>query len=128
VGVPYYASEVLKISLPHSTYGLDVVAFIGWQHEREHHQFVEIQQVLNQHGILINERTVGKLYRQFLALVGGLNTAIETRLATTMTKHGGLIWAIDALQPEGHGTLAVCSVRGFGRHSGRCVASRAGQR
>lgn len=104
-GVHYYASGVLKISLPHSTYGLDVLAFIGWQHEREHHQLVEIQQALNQHGILINERSVGKLYRQFLALLGGLNTAIEARLAATVAKHGGLIWAIDALQPEGHGTL-----------------------
>jgi hypothetical protein len=51
------------ISLPHSTYGLDVLAFIGWQHEHEHKQLVEIQRQLNARGVLVNERNVGKLYR-----------------------------------------------------------------
>ena len=100
----YYARGVLLISLPYSTYGLDVLALIGWQHEREHRQFVEIQKQLNQQGILINERTVGKQYRQFLALLGGMNDKKRKRLAETEEKHGGLIWAIDALQPEGCGS------------------------
>jgi hypothetical protein len=104
-GTHYYASRTLLISLPYSTYGLDVLAFIGWQHEHEHRQLVEIQQELNQRGILINERNVGKLYRQFLALLGGMNERIEEQLEETAEKHGGLIWGIDALQPEGHGTL-----------------------
>jgi hypothetical protein len=43
----YYAHGVLKVSLPYSTYGLDVLAFIGWQHEHQHQQLVEIQQHLN---------------------------------------------------------------------------------
>ncbi|WP_242038155.1 endonuclease domain-containing protein [Tolypothrix sp. FACHB-123] len=34
-GKHYYATGVLKYSLPYSTYGLDVLAFIGWQHEHE---------------------------------------------------------------------------------------------
>lgn len=104
-GQHYHASGVLKISLPYSTYGLDVLAFIGWQHEQEHKQFVEIQKKLNERGVTINERNVGKLYRQFLALLGGLNERVEKRLAETAAKHGGLIWGIDALQPEGDGTL-----------------------
>jgi hypothetical protein len=29
-----------------------VLAFIGWQHEREHKQFVEIQKKLNERGIV----------------------------------------------------------------------------
>jgi hypothetical protein len=93
------------ISLPHSTYGLDVLAYIGWQHEHEHQQLVEIQRELNEREILINERNTGKLYRQFLALLGGLNERLEKRLKETAEEHGGLIWALDALQPEGHGTL-----------------------
>lgn len=101
----YYASGVLKVSLPYSTYGLDVLAFIGWQHEQENRQLVEIQRELNQRGILINERTVGKAYRQFLALLGGMAVQRSQRLADTSQEHGGLIWAVDALQPEGHGTL-----------------------
>jgi len=101
----YYARGVLMISLPHSTYGLDVLAFIGWQHEHEHRQFVEIQKKLSRQGILINERTVGKLYRQFLALLAGMNEKKRERLVEAEQEHGGLIWAIDALQPEGCGSL-----------------------
>lgn len=66
---------------------------------------VEIQRELNLRGIEINERTVGKMYRQFLALLGGLSTPIYDRLAQTAAAHGGLIWTIDALQPEASGTL-----------------------
>jgi len=99
-GATYYASGVLSISLPYSTYGLDVLAFIGWRHEHDHCQFVEIQRQLQQRGLLINERTVGKLYRQFLALLGGMTTQHQQRLQTAAHQHGGLIWAIDALQPE----------------------------
>ncbi|MBD2248927.1 hypothetical protein [Nostoc sp. FACHB-888] len=104
-GQHYLAGGVLKYSLPKSTYGLDVLAFIGWQHEQEHQQLVEIQRSLNQRGIEINESNVGKLYRQFLALLGGTMAHTQKKLAATAHEHGGLIWAIDALQPEGHGTL-----------------------
>jgi hypothetical protein len=101
----YYASGVLWISLPHSTYGLDVLAFIGWQHEHEHWQLAEIWRELNQRGIVVNERNVGKLYRQFLALLGGLTEGKRQRLAAAAQQYGGLIWGMDALKPEGHGTL-----------------------
>jgi hypothetical protein len=104
-GHHYHASGVLRISLPHSTYGLDVLAFIGWQHEHEHKQLVEIQEMLNQRGIEVCESHVGRLYRQFLALLGGMNERVKRRLDETVEEHGGLIWGIDALQPEGHGTL-----------------------
>ncbi|MBD2533563.1 hypothetical protein H6G97_29985 [Nostoc flagelliforme FACHB-838] len=82
-----------------------MLAFIGWQHEHEHQQLVEVQRSLNQRGVEINESNVGKLYRQFLALLGGTIAHTQAKLAATAVEHGGLIWAIDALQPEGHGTL-----------------------
>jgi len=104
-GHHYHASGVLRISLPQSTYGLDVMAHIGWQHEHEHKQFVEIQEQLNQQGIEVSERHVGRLYRQFLALLGGKEARVKSRLEETAKEHGGLIWGIDALQPEGCGTL-----------------------
>jgi hypothetical protein len=105
VGMRYYASQMWTVSLPRSTYGLDVLAYIGWQHEHEHRQLVEIQHLLNARGVLINERNVGKLYRQFLALLGGLNAPKQARLAAAAATHGGVVWAVDALQPEGDGTL-----------------------
>lgn len=104
-GKHYYASQASLISLPKSTYGLDVLAYIGWQHEHEHKQLVEIQQELNKRGILINERNTGKLYRQFLAFLGAMSERTERRLEQAVAEHGGLIWALDALQPEGYGTL-----------------------
>jgi hypothetical protein len=104
-GHHYHASRVWRISLPQSTYGLDVLAFIGWQHEHEHKQFAETQEMLNERGIEVSERHVGRLYRQFLALLGGMNERVRRRLDETAEGHGGVIWGIDALQPEGHGTL-----------------------
>lgn len=104
-GENYYASKVLLISLPSSTYGLDVLAFIGWQHEKEHKQLVEIQRELNQRKIKINERNVGKLYRQFLALLGAPNAQSAKKLAETVEQHGGVIYGLDGLQPEGCGSL-----------------------
>lgn len=104
-GTRYYASQVLLLSLPSSTYGLDVLAYIGWRHEHDQRQFVEIQRELNEKGIEINERNVGKLYRQYLALLGATSETIRERLDEIVEKHGGLILGVDALQPEGHGSL-----------------------
>ena len=104
-GKRYYASQVLLLSLPKSTYGLDVLAYIGWRHEHEHRQLVEIQRELNQRGVEINERNVGKLYRQYLALLGAASEPILKKLDETVAGHGGLILGVDALQPEGHGNL-----------------------
>jgi hypothetical protein len=104
-GTRYYASQVLMLSLPSSTYGLDVLAYIGWRHEHDQRQLVEIQRELNQKGIEINERNVGKLYRQYLALLGATSEAVQKKLDVIVEKHGGLILGVDALQPEGHGSL-----------------------
>lgn len=34
-----------------------------------------------------------------------MDSLSQQKLANTNAEHGGLIWAVDALQPEGHGTL-----------------------
>ena len=105
-GVHYHARGALRYSLPFSTYGLDVLAHIGWQHEHEHKRLKEIKAQLNAQGILISERHVGRLYRQFLALLGGgMEEEVLKRLQASAEERGGVVWAIDALQPEGHGTL-----------------------
>jgi hypothetical protein len=63
--------------------------------------------------ICCNGRNVGKLYRQFLALLGGTIAHRAEKLAATAIEHGGLIWAIDALQPSMSWNLAICAVRGI---------------
>lgn len=121
----YYAGRVWLYSLPGSTYGLDVLAWIGWQHEHEHRQLVEIQRLLNQRGIAVNERNVGKLYRQFLALLSATSENARDSLEQTAREYGGLIWAVDALQPEGScGLLYVL----YEVLSGKPVAALQGER
>jgi hypothetical protein len=86
-GTIYYAGRAWLYSLPFSTYGLDVLAYIGWCHEHEHKQLVEIQRELNGMGMAITERNVGKLSRQFLALLGGLDEQKQAKLAETTREH-----------------------------------------
>jgi hypothetical protein len=105
-GVHYHTRGALRYSLPFSTYGLDVLSYIGWQHDHEHKQLREIQRQLNEQGIIVSERTVGRLYRQFLALLGGsAQEKVVKQLQASAAERGGVVWAIDALQPQGHGTL-----------------------
>ncbi|MCZ7569085.1 MAG: transposase [Ardenticatenaceae bacterium] len=102
----YHAqASALRLSLPFGTYGVDVLAFIGWQRDDEQRSLVEIQRQLTARGIEISERHVGRLYRDSLSLVGGLTVEIQARLAATVQTHGGLIWAVDGLQPEADAPL-----------------------
>jgi len=57
--------------------------------------------MLNQRGIAVNERNVGKLYRQFLAWLSAGSENACANLEKTVQEYGGLIWAVAALQPEG---------------------------
>lgn len=100
-GQRFYAGKVWRYSLPRGSYGLDVLAYIGWEHDHAHRQLVEIQRDLNEQGVEINERNVGKLYRQFLALLSGAGEDFKARLQATVQQYGGVIWAIDGLEPEG---------------------------
>jgi hypothetical protein len=82
---------------------MDVIAFVGIQRDREHKQFIEIQGLLNERGVEINDWSVGRLYRLFLALVEGSWPQRRERMAAAAAKHGGLILAADGLAPDGAG-------------------------
>lgn len=60
---------------------------------------------MNRRGVEVNERNVGKLYRQFLALLGASQETTLEKLRKTVEECGGVIWAVDALQPEGNSGL-----------------------
>jgi hypothetical protein len=102
-GTHFHAGGHLRVSPPYSTYGLDVIAFVGIQHEREHKQFTEIQTLLNEQGVAINDSSVGRLYRLFLALVAGTWPHRRQRVAEAAHQHGGLILMADGLSPDGAG-------------------------
>ena len=102
-GTHFHAGGHLRVSPPYSTYGLDVIAFVGIQREREHKQFTEIEELLNQRGVQVNDSSVGRLYRLFLALVEGTWPKRRERLAAAAQQHGGLILMADGLSPDGAG-------------------------
>jgi hypothetical protein len=102
-GTHFHAAEHLKVSPPYSTYGMDVIAFVGIQHDRAHKQFTEIEGLLNERGIEINDWSVGRLYRLFLALLEGSWPRRRERMATAAAQHGGLILMADGLAPDGAG-------------------------
>jgi len=102
-GTHFHAAGHLKVSPPHSTYGMDTIAFVGIQHDREHKQFTEIQDLLNQRGVAINDTSVGRLYRRFLALIEGAWPQRRERIAAAAAQHGGLILMADGLEPDGAG-------------------------
>lgn len=103
-GKHYHAHGHLKISLPYSTYGLDVVAHVGIQRELYHRQLIEITRDLNEHKkIEINDKSVGRLYRQFLALVSGAWPKRQACLRLAAEQFGGLVLLTDGLAPDGEG-------------------------
>jgi hypothetical protein len=99
-GTHYHAAEQLKVSPPYSTYGMDVIAFVGIQRDREHKQFDEIERLLNERGVAINDWSAGHLYRLFLALVEGSWPQRRERIEAAAAQHGGLILMADGLAPD----------------------------
>ncbi|MDM8529709.1 hypothetical protein QUF63_00960 [Anaerolineales bacterium HSG25] len=97
--------EVLQISLPKSTYGLDVLAYIGWEHDRKYRQFTEIGEELREKGIEISDRHVSRLYNEYLALLGGLTEVRKAKLSEAEKEHGGLVWGLDGLKPDKNGPM-----------------------
>lgn len=88
-----------------------MIARIGQQRQREHKQFVEIQQHLNEQGVEINDTSVGRLYRLFLALMSGNWPQRSEKMKAAAQEYGGLILMCDGLQPDGEGPyLYVLSV------------------
>jgi hypothetical protein len=82
---------------------MDAIAFVGIQHDREHKQFTEIRTLLNERGVEVNDSSVGRLYRLFLALVEGTWPQRRKRIAAAANQHGGLILMADGLSPDGAG-------------------------
>jgi len=100
----YHATPAEKLSLPHVTYGLDVMAHIAQRRNDEQRQFKEIwRELQSDFGVEISEREVGRLYRKIQALLLGNQIAIRQELAAAVEKYGRLIMVVDGLQPDGGG-------------------------
>lgn len=100
----YHATQGAKLSLPHVTYGLDVMAYIAHRRNGEQKQFKEIWRELRiEYQVEISEREVGLLYRKIQALLMGGQEEIHQELTATVQKYGRLLMAVDGLQPDGGG-------------------------
>jgi hypothetical protein len=94
-------------ALPQGEFGLDVIAFIGQLRAREQRSVPQIHQTLRERGVEIAERSVTVLLHRYEDLVA-LHLADPVRLRERLAGQGGVILALDGLQPDvGHEVLWV---------------------
>jgi hypothetical protein len=89
------------VSLPECTYGLDVIAQIGWWRDREHLNREQIHARLEGRGLQISERQVDHLYARYQVLLGCTERLNRDQLQAVVAERGGLIISLDGLEPEG---------------------------
>lgn len=99
-GQRYISAAAQSVALPHSTYGLDVVAQIGWWRDREHLSNDEIYARLHKR-VQISRRHVDLLLYQYRLLLASAEQPDVTVLQAAVDTYGGLIISIDGLEPEG---------------------------
>jgi hypothetical protein len=103
----YRPEEEGALALPHGEFGLDVIALVGQLRYREHRSVPEIHQELGKRDIVLGERTVGQLIERYEELVA-LRLTDHRRLRDRLTREGGVVLALDGLQPDvGHEVLWV---------------------
>ncbi len=96
----YRSNETYRHSLPKATFGLDVIAFIGFERSRNNRNFDEIYEDLQKQSVVISRRNVDYLYKSFEYL---LRCSLPERIKTLrpkFEKNGGIILSIDGLQPQ----------------------------
>lgn len=105
----FRSAQAEHLSVKHITYGTDVLAFVGELRFKEHKTRVEIMNILNDHGVVVSERHVQKLYERYTVLLrASAEENSKKILKETVVAHGGIILSMDGVQPEkGNETLYV---------------------
>ena len=98
--ITYLSSSAAHLSLPNSTYGLDVLVRIGYLRDYQRMSFPQIQQALPNH-IEVSTRHLRNLYSQYQALLACAERLDVDKLKVAAAKYGGLIVSVDGLEPEG---------------------------
>jgi len=102
---PYVPEEAGAWALPQAEFGLDVIALVGQLRYREQRSVPQIHRRLRERGVQIAERSVTVLLHRYEELVA-LRLADATRLHERLAEQGGVILALDGLQPDvGHEVL-----------------------
>jgi hypothetical protein len=95
------------LALPHSEFGLDVIALSGALRYGEHRSVPEIHRDLVRRGLGIAERSVTNLLYRYEELVA-LHLGDRARLQLVLQRQGRVVLALDGLQPDvGHEVLWV---------------------
>ena len=100
-GEPHFSAAAQMVTVPECTYGLDVIAQIGWWRDREHLNREQIHSRLKDHGVRLCEREVDHLYAQYQVLMGCSSRLDKQQLVEIVEKRGGLCISLDGLAPEG---------------------------
>ena len=100
-GQLYTSAAVQMATVPQCTYGLDVIAQIGWRRDKERLNREQIHARLRGRGVQISERQVDHLYARYQVLMACAERLDPERLREVVEKRGGLIISIDGLEPEG---------------------------
>lgn len=100
-GQVYSAATAQMVTVPECTYGLDVIAQIGWWRDREHLNRQQIHTRLCERGVQLSEREVDHLYARYQVLMACTEQLASARLQSIATQRGGLIISLDGLAPEG---------------------------
>lgn len=106
----YRTAEAERFSMKHTTYGMDVIAWVGQLRFQEHKTRSEIAELLRERGIPTSERNVQMLYERYtLLLRASAESHAKEVLQQVTREHGGIILSIDGVQPEkGNETLISC--------------------
>lgn len=95
------------LALPHSEYGLDVLALVGALRYGQHRSVPEIHVQLLERHIEVSERTVTLLVHRYEELLA-LRLMDAAHLRVKLSERGQVMLAIDGLQPDvGHEVLWV---------------------
>jgi hypothetical protein len=96
-----------RYALPEHEFGLDIIALIGTLRQAQHRSVPEIHAELTRRGVPLCLRTVTNLLDRYDELLA-LSLADTQRLRRVTAAAGGVILAIDGLQPDvGHEVLWV---------------------
>jgi hypothetical protein len=88
-GEVYKSAAAQMVTLPKCTYGLDVIAQIGWWRDREQLNRAQIHARLGEYQVQLCEREVDQLYARYQVLLGCAERVEVERLSKVAEERGG---------------------------------------
>jgi hypothetical protein len=93
----FHAPEDLRLALPYRTFGLDIAVCVGERHLRLGHSLSAVGRDLTAQGIPIDQRHVGRVLRDFMALAAA-TTGDEQSERARLRAQGGIVLMCDGVQ------------------------------